>query len=289
MSVANFIPELWDAALQEPFEKNAVFVQASVANRDYEGELKQKGDTVNITRIGAPTVKKYNKTQGIDVEELETTATKLTVDQEDYWAFRVHDADEVQAAGDIQGPAGNAAAIAMRDECDKFAAKKLSDGAKAKLGVLQVVNDDPQRAGASQITAYKALVKLNEALNKESVPTEGRYVVIGPKTHSALLMDPRFTRVDASGTDEGLRNGIVGRAVGFDVLVSNNIVSEDSRELVVAGVPQAFSFVEQLVQTEALRDTKYFGDIVRGMILYGCVVTRPEGLATADLNVVDPA
>ena len=289
MSVESFIPELWDAAIQEPFDKNLVFAQSTVANRDYEGELKQKGDTVHIQKIGAPTVKKYDKSQGIDVEDLNTTATKLTVDQNDYWAFRVHDVDKAQAAGDFQGPAAEAAAIAMRDACDKHAAKEVTKGAKTKLGQLTVVNDDPGKAGTGQITAYKALVKLNQALNNESVPTNGRYVVIGPKTQAALLMDPRFTRVDASGTSEGLRNGIVGRAVGFDVLVSNNIPSTAGRELVVAGVPQAFSFVEQLVETEALRSQTHFGDIVRGMILYGCAVTRPEGLATADLDVVDPA
>lgn len=289
MSVESFIPELWDAAIQEPFEKNLVFTQPTVANRKYEGELKQKGDKVHIQKIGTPKVKKYNKTQGIDVDELETTVTDLTVDQNDYWAFRVHDVDKAQTAGDFQGPAAEAAAIGIRDECDKHAAKEISKAAKAKLGQLTVVNDEPSKAGDGQITAYKALVKLSTALNSESVPTTGRYVVIGPKTHAALLMDPRFTRVDASGTSEGLRNGIVGRAVGFDVLISNNIPSTSGRELVIAGVPQAFSFVEQLVETEALRSQTHFGDIVRGMILYGCAVTRPEGLATADLDVVDPS
>lgn len=95
--------------------------------------------------------------------------------------------------------------------------------------------------------------------------------------------------MDASGNDQGLRNGIVGRAVGFDVLVSNNAPSTAGRELAIAGVPDAFAFASQLVETEALRDPSHFGDIVRGLNVYGAAVTRPEGIATADINVVDPA
>ena len=138
MSVENFIPELWDAAILEPFNQHSVFIQPTVANKNYEGTLKQQGDTVNIQKIGTPTIKKYNKTQGIDVQELETTQTKLTVDQSDYWAFRVHDADSAQAAGDFQGPASEAAAIGLRDVCDKHAAQKITAGAKKKLGTLNV-------------------------------------------------------------------------------------------------------------------------------------------------------
>ena len=152
---------------------------------------------------------------------------------------------------------------------------------------MQVVNDDPTLATGSQTTAFKTLVLLSEKLNAQSVPTAGRYVVVGPKTYSALLMDPRFTRVDASGTADGLRNAIVGRAVGFDVLVSNNAPSTAGRELAIAGVPDAFAFASQLVETEALRDQDHFGDIVRGLNVYGAAVARPEGIATADINIVD--
>ena len=132
-------------------------------------------------------------------------------------------------------------------------------------------------------------VKLSEKVNMQSVPTTGRWVVVGPKTYSALLMDPRFTKVDESGTAEGLRNAIVGRAIGFEVMVSNNAPSTSGRELAIAGVPGAFVFASQLVETEALRDPSRFRDIVRGLNVYGAGVVRPEGIATADLDIVDPA
>lgn len=291
MSVATFIPELWNAAIAEPYQKNLIYGQSTIASNAWMGAITGIGDTVHISAITAPTVRDYVKGNPITVDELGSTATTLTIDQGKYFAFRVHDLDKVQAAGDFQGPATNAAAINLRDGADVYLAGQLKAGAATgnKLGTVQVVNDDPAKATDGQITAFKVLVQLANRLDRQSVPTTGRYVVVGPNTYSALLMDQRFTRVDAAGTAEGLRNGIVGRAVGFDVLVSNNVPTTSGRELAIAGVPDAFAFASQLVETEALRDPEHFGDIVRGLNVFGAAVTRPEGIATADIDVVEPA
>ena len=291
MSVANFIPELWNAAIKEPYEKNLIYGQSTIASNAWMGQITGVGDTVHISAITAPSVKDYTKGTPIVVDELATTQSTLTIDQGKYFAFRVHDVDKAQAAGDFQGPATKSAGIALRDGADIYLAGVLKDGALAanKLGTLQVIDDDPSKVSGDQYTAFKVLVQLREKLDAQSVPTTGRYVVVGPKTYSGLLMDPRFTKVDESGTAEGLRNGIVGRAVGFDVLVSNNVPSTSGRELAIAGVPDAFAFASQLVETEALRDPDHFGDIVRGLNVYGAAVTRPEGIATADINIVSPS
>lgn len=289
MSVANFIPELWNAAIQVPYQKNLIYGQSTVANNAWMGTITGVGDTVHISSLTAPTIRDYDKDADITVEDVASTVTTLNINQGKYFAFRVNDVDKVQAAGDFQGPATEAAGIGLRDNADTYLAGVLKDGALSanKLGTLQVVNDDPAKAGTDQTTAFKTLVLLAEKLNAQSVPTAGRYVVVGPKTYSALLMDPRFTRVDASGNDQGLRNGIVGKAVGFEVLVSNNVPSTSGRELAIAGVPDAFAFASQIVETEALRSEPRFADLVRGLHVFGAAVARPEGIATADLNIVD--
>lgn len=290
MAIETFVPELWNAAIQEPYEKALIYGQPMVANTTYTGLIAGMGDTVHINTLTAPTIKAYNKSADIEVQDVSTTETTLKIDQGNYFAFGVNDVDKVQAAGDFGGPALNQASIGLRDSADKYLAGVLKDGALAgnKLGTINVVNDDPAKAGTGQISAFKVMVQLAEKLNNNSVPTAGRYVVVGPKTYSALLMDSRFTRVDASGTADGLRNGIVGKAVGFDVLMSNNYPTTAGRELAIAGVAGAFTFASQLVETEAMRDQKRFRDIVRGLNVYGALVNRPEGIATADLNVADP-
>lgn len=289
MAITNFIPELWAAAIQMPFEKGLVYGQPSVVNRKYEGEIRQQGDAVNITTISDPTIRTYDKTTDITVEDLTDGTVKLVIDQGDYFAFRVNDVDKVQAAGDFQGPATNRAAFGLRDNVDQYIASMFYAGAHAdnKVGRVTVVNGGTGKAGSGQTRAADVLIDLNEALNAKSVPTEGRFVVIDPTFLSALLRSPEFQPVDASGSSEALRNGIVGRAFGLDVLVSNNVPTpggsgaDKDDKVIVAGVPEATSFAAQLLEVEALRSEGRFADLVRGLNVYGAKVTHSDGIATA--------
>lgn len=289
MSVSSFVPELWDAAIKEPYQKALVFGQPTVASNAWMGQISNVGDTVHISALGAPTIREYKRGEALVTEDVNVSTTTLTIDQARYFSFNVNDVDKVQAAGDYQGPATNAAGIALRDAADKYLAGILSAGALTanKVGKVSVVAD-PDRVTTGD-TAFSVLIELGKRLNLQSVPTEQRYVVVGANTHAALLADKRFSRVDASGSEDGLRNGIVGRAVGFDVLVSNNIPTKAGAETIIAGVPDAFAFADQILETEALRSQADFGDIVRGLNVYGSAVTRPEGIATAEVTVASGA
>lgn len=286
MSVNSFIPELWNAAIMEPYQKNLIFGQGGIASTSYYGQITGVGDTVTINTLNDLTIRDYEKGVDIEIENLETTPTKIKIDQGKYFAFGVDDVDKVQATGDIQGVATRRAGIQLRDRADQYLSKVLAAGAHKdnKVAAMNVIKQDPHRVPTGD-TAYDALVALSEKLDDQSVPTEGRWVVIGSKTRSALLNDSRFTTVDKSGTSEGLRNGVIGRVIGFDVMVSNNIQKKGAAETLVAGVPDAFAFASQILETEALRDPKQFRDIVRGLHVFGAAVVRPEGIATVDVTV----
>lgn len=293
MAITNFQPEIWAAAVQEPFDKALVYAQPSVSNRQYEGMIQQMGDTVHVTSITAPTVNTYNKAADITIQDLTDSDTALLINQGDYFAFRVNDVDKVQAAGDFQSSALVQAGTALRDKLDKFVAALPYTNALTgnKLGRVTVVNGGTNKAGSGQTLAFDVLVSLRELLDAQSVPTDGRFAVVDPKFISGLLRDDRFVRVDASGTADGLRNGLIGRAIGMDILVSNNVrtvnqsdgsTGANQNDLVItAGVPGAMSVAQQITETEALREQGRFADIIRGLNIYGAKVFRPEGIATA--------
>lgn len=294
MAITNFIPELWAAAVQLPFEKALVFGQPSVVNTKYEGEIKRQGDTVNITTISDPTIRTYDKDADITIEDVTDGTLQLLIDQGDYFAFRVNDIDAVQAAGDFEGPATQRAGFGLKDKVDGFIASLFNVAAASggpaaanRLGNVSVINGTGTgKPGAGQTTAWNVLVDLSNRLNKQNVPSDGRYAIIDPDFLSSLMHDPRFSRVDASGSSETLRNGIVGRAAGFDILVSNNTVKASSRSLVVAGIPDALTFANQLTQVEAMRSQGRFADIIRGLNVYGAKITRPDAIATANCEYV---
>jgi len=129
--------------------------------------------------------------------------------------------------------------------------------------------------------AYTQIRKLKVALDEANVPQEGRYVVVPPWYEGLLLEDDRFVRVDASGTSEGLRNGQIGRALGFNVLASNNapLVTGDDYA-VMAGHPSAISFAEQIASIETYRPESAFADAIKGLHVYGAKLVRPDAIAT---------
>lgn len=280
MSIQNFIPEVWAAQLLSSLKKALVYAGPTVVNRDYEGEIANQGDTVRIVSISRPTVQTYVKGVTTIVPEQLTDAQRaLVIDQAKFFAFEVDDIDMRQSrnGGALMDAAAVEAAYGLRDVADQYV-ESLSTGVDANnaLGTISVPENTPTAAYDS------ILVPLKVALDEANVPTQGRYVVIPPWLHGRLLRDDRFVQVDASGTSEGLRNGQVGRAAGFDILVSNNapnVTGDDWR--VLAGHPMAISYAEQINKVEAYRPEDSFSDALKGLHLYGAKLVRPSAIATA--------
>ena len=281
MSILNFRPEIWSANLLVALRKNLVF--GDLVNRDYEGEITQAGDTVRITSVGRPTIGNYvpNSTV-ITPEQVQDSQRTLVVDQAKYFAFAVDDVDQRQAKGNVIPQSVNEAAYGFADVIDQYIASFYTGAQSANaLGAISIT------AATNANDAYdKVLVPLKVQLDLANVPTEGRWVVVRPEVHALLLRDSRFIKVNESGTSEGLRNGMVGRAAGFDIRVSNNAPNvTGSQYAVIAGNNSAITFAEQINKIEAYRPQSSFSDAVKGLILYGGKLVRPDSLATALVTV----
>ncbi|MFC4006634.1 hypothetical protein ACFOY2_05340 [Nonomuraea purpurea] len=278
MAITRFRPEIWSANLLVALRKALVYAGPGIVNRDYEGEISEAGDTVRITSISDPTIATYTPNQtSITPEELTDAQRTLVIDQCKYFAFKVDDVDARQARGNVIPEAISRAAYKLADVVDQYVASLYTGVATANaLGTVTV-------AAGTPTDAYdKILVPLKVKLDEANVPTMGRYVVIPPWLHGRLLLDGRFIKLNESGTEEGLRNGQVGRAAGFDILVSNNTpVPGANQSIVQGGVDMAISFAEQINKTEAYRPEAGFSDAIKGLALYGAKLVRPDCIVTA--------
>lgn len=285
MSVRNFVPEIWSSRLLVALRKALVYAAPGVVNRDWEGEISEAGDTVRITSVSRPAIGTYTAgSTTITPEKLTTGQRTLVVDQAKYWAFSIDDVDARQAKSNLIPQAMSEAAYGLADVVDQYVAA-LYTAAQAANVVSSVTIDttNPTSWATESAKAYNdILIPLKVKLDEANVPTQGRYVVVPPWLHGVLLRDERFVKVDASGTSEGLRNGMVGRAGGFDILLSNNVpVPTSNNYIVTAGTSAAITFAEQINKTEAYRPESSFSDAVKGLALYGAKVVRPDALAYA--------
>lgn len=276
MAVTSFIPELWNARLLYALEKN--HVATNLVNRNYEGEIKNAGDTVHINTLGAVSVRTYAQGTDLSYDALSTTDQQLEIDQQKYFAFALDDVDKAQAAGDIMDTAMSRAAYSLADVSDAFLLGKIAAGGAS----ANYVGSSASPVALTKSNIYENIVALRTKLDKQNVPTQGRTLVVPPEAYALLLQDERFTKVDATA-ENAIVNGLVGRVAGFDIYMSNNVVKTSADTPVysiTAQVADATTYAEQIIKTEALRPEASFSDAVRGLHVYGAKVTRPEEIAT---------
>lgn len=280
MSIQNFIPTIWSARLLNHLDKSHVYL--NLLNRDYEGEIKNFGDTVKINQVGDVSIKDYTKGTDIDApEDITGEQQELKIDQAKYFNFAVDDVDNAQTNPKLMDKAMQRAAYAMNDVVDAFAANLLAINVHADNAIG--TNEAP--IVPTKADAYDYLVDLNTKLTEANVAKMGRWVVIPAFYHGLLLKDDRFV---GNGTDYNqaiLEGGEVGKAAGFTVYVSNNVPhTEGTKYKVIAGTTEAGSYAEQILNTEAYRPEKRFSDAVKGLHTYGAKVLQRKCIAVLTCN-----
>lgn len=266
MAINDFIPELWAGRVLDNLQKVLVYGAPGVVNRDYEGQIRQAGDTVKINNIGALTAGTYTADTDISsIDALSDSTRSLDIDQSRFVAFQIDDITAAQSSVALMDAAMREAAYALGDAADQFiAAQMVSGGSSVSTGIDTTPDKD---------TAYENLVALSIALDEANAPREGRWVVVSPAYHGLLLKDSRFVS-PGGGDTTTLQNGRVGRAAGFTIYTSNNCPLDTTNKVVLAGHPSAITYAEQLVKTEAFRMENRFADAVKMLHVYGAKVTR---------------
>lgn len=270
MTVNNFIPEVWSSELLVALRKTMVYT--NLVNRDYEGEIAGKGDTVHITSISDPVIKDYVKNQDIDWQVLDDADRALVVDQAKYLAFTLDDVDKRQAAGDIMGKAVDGGGYGLADAADRYIAGQYTQAA-TNLGTQAVL---------TPANAFDQLAKLRTKLVEKNVPESAqKFVVVPPWYMELLAEDARFANnPQMVGTDSSAITGFVRFAAGFYILESNNVPNPVGDDwAILAGTTAAMTYAEQINELEAMRLQMKIADGIRGLHVYGAKVVRPEALA----------
>ena len=288
-----FIPEIWSGKLIENFYDATVL--AAISNTDYEGEIRRMGDTVNIRTQPNITIRDYVKGQTLTVEQPEAPKLQLLIDKGEYFACVEDDVDRVQSDIKMMDMWSKDASEQMKIKIDQrvltdilpdidAANKGGTAGAKSasfNLGTtgspLTVTKD-----GASTTTpVVDLIVDMGTVLDEANVPENDRFLVI-PAKMAGLIKKSELK--DASLTGDGttpLRNGRLGMIDRFTLYVSHNLNVSSGKTSLIAGHKMGFTFASQMTEMESIRAESTFGNIVRGLQVYGYKVVKPQALAQA--------
>ena len=300
-----FLPKIYSKKVLNFFRKASV-VEA-ITNTDYAGEIAAFGDSVRI--IKEPVISVSDYTRGSD-----TTATKLTdqeltlvVDSAKAFKFIVDDIETNMSHVNFKEVATSSAAYALRDSYDAAVIATMFSGVSTSspdhvLGAdasaatqtmgqhqggsnsIDLLGSDG--TGTDPLDVMSFMAKL---LDEQSVPEEGRWFVAPPSFYNELAQSgSKLLSVDFNAGQGSIRNGLVssGKLRGFDMYKSNNVAAASTATgKIMAGHISSTATAQTIISTEVLRDPSSFGDIVRGLHVYGAKVLRPEALVTAFYTV----
>lgn len=273
MALESFIPTVWAGELLLNLEKSLVY--GNVSNNNYEGEINAYGDEVVINEIGDITINDYNpNSTSITPQTLDDGEKKLKIDQRKYFAFKVDDVDRAQSKPEVMNAAMRRAGYNLRDTADIHIAGKY-----AEAGSTRGTDGTPKTVNSANVV--EELAEVGQLLTQKNVPMEGRWIIIPPWFHTKLTL----AKIDlVTDNAEVFNNGFVGRAIGFDIYVSNNVQygssgSATTKSKIMAGYPETMSFAGQILKMEAYRPESSFSDAIKGLYVYGFKVVRPDALA----------
>ncbi len=294
----NFIPEIWSGKLIENFYDATVLSQ--VSNTDYEGEIKSYGDTVNIRQTPEITIRDYTKGQTLTVENPDKPKIQLLIDKGEYFACVEDDVDKVQSDINLMDQWSKDASERMKIKIDTrvlpniaASADTFNAGANAgkQSGTFNLgTTADPlvvTRDGAGgTVSVTDLIVDMGTVLDENNVPESDRYMII-PARFANLIKKSELK--DASLAGDGvsvLRNGRLGMIDRFTLYMSHNLFNDVNPNgtggvHIIAGHKMGFTFASQMTEMESLRAESTFGNIIRGLQVYGYKATKPEALSTS--------
>jgi hypothetical protein len=281
----NFIPEIWSGKLIENFYDATVL--AAISNTDYEGEIRNMGDTVNIRTTPEITIKTYVKGQTLSVENPDKPKLQLVIDKGEYFACVEDDVDKVQSDINLMDTWSKDASERMKIKIDQRVLTDIlpdisADNKGATAG--RISNNIDLGTTGSPIAVTKTnvleyLVDIGTVLDEANCPEGNRFVVIPAKMAGMIK---KSDLKDASLTGDSvsiLRNGRLGMIDRFTVYMSHNLSVTSGKFSIIAGHKMGFTFASQMTNMETIRSETTFGNIIRGLQVYGYKVVKPEALA----------
>jgi P22 coat protein - gene protein 5 len=243
--------------------------QIPTLNRQYEGEL-AAGNTVKITGITTPSVQNYATTRTLTIDALSDSTQSLVIDKEEAISFKVDDVDRVQAAGSFEPVTADAGAALMENAESTVIAAMKANGTSA--GTAAITTSD---------LAFAAMGKIRTALTKAKVPSTGRYLAVSPEFAELLLSSgSKLTSVDQAGSDGELRNGVLGRLLGFTVIEHPLLTHTSNRPCAIGYHGPSMAYVGQIDKVESGRMELAFADYIRALNVYGTKVLRATAVQT---------
>lgn len=281
MSYGNFKEKVWAAGIQRELERLHIF--ADGVNKEYDGVIKDLGDTVRIKNVGKPTITTTNIVDsGRDItlsapEAVPDSAVSIVVDHRSTFNFKVDDIDKAQGAKGVMEALKSETSEGLADEQDKF----IADLVKGDVAV-QTYNSLYNSGNVVTLTKdnlFSVVDLAQQALFENDVkPSTPLDMIIPPWMNT--LFRQNFIKTDTDNSDV-LKNGKVGMYGSINLKMSNNVAKDaNGNYYIQLRTHRAIAFIQQTTHIEPYRPETGFSDALKGFNLWGGKIVRPKEIIT---------
>jgi len=305
LQATGFIPEIWSGKLVEKFYASTVL--AAISNTDYEGEIQNKGDRVKIRTKPTINIHTYDADGLLGLDRPTGGTVELYIGNGAYFSLILDDVMEVQSDLNILSMWSDDAAQQLKIFVDKDVLGGIVGQAAAQnqgtaagvitgavnLGVqgtpLTVVGRNP---GAGQVELLDVLMRAGQVLDEQNIPEQGRWVVM-PAWAGRQIKQSELRQAYLSGDSVSmLRNGRLGMVDRFTIYISNLLPNNSSQSAnfnsgewpIFFGHAHGLTFASQISKVETLRSELTFGQILRGLQVYGYQVVDGKALGQCQVT-----
>ena len=276
-----FTPEVMSKKMLRNLDANSVW--KGLVNHNWEGEIKEAGDTVIINQYGDIAVKDYVIGTAIEYEHPEGENLILKVDQQKYFAFFIDKISRVQAKPELINGYFDRAKVAINLEKDTYLSTLAFAGIDA--GNIENTTGLSKDTVYGYFTALMGKLRWANVIQSNGVGFDGKrpFAVVDPDVLGVILAAPENLKSTAEG-DKTSREGTVVKFAGCDIKVSTN-ADKDSKKVIV-GTTEAITLADQITETQTVRDKDAIGGAYcSGLYVYGAKVVQPKALAGGTVTI----
>jgi hypothetical protein len=274
-----FIPSIWAGKLIEKFYASTVL--AAIANTDYEGDIKNFGDTVNIRTKPTITINAYDADQALAVQRPSSNIVTLKINEGKYFNTVLDDVMEVQSDINQLSMWSDDAAEQLKISIDTDILGQIKDSASAynKGATAGKITGSINLGVAgtplvlTQANILDTFVDAGTCLDEQNIPETGRWMII-PAWAAGMIKKSALANASISGDGVSLlRNGRLGMIDRFTLYASNLLPTGTEGSAtsfyIYFGHSHGLTFASQLSKIETLRSEQTFGTLLRGLQVYG--------------------
>lgn len=269
-TVTNQIQKFWSPMFMDELRVSTLL--PGLVNKDYQGQIKQGGDTVRVSQINAPTGE--NRTVGTNADAFATDQLSLSyvdiqANKRAVAAYEFDDLSQLQSQIDAENNGGPASDIragmvyAINKQMNAYCYSLAAASSSGPDNLLQSVSTFDKSALLNvRLAASSAKWNRNKPW----------YLLADPSYYNNILSDQTLTSRDYVGDTPTVIAGQVPNArYGFNILEDNALAT---------GQALAFhpDFMHLVMQTQVnfkisdLHNQKKFGFILSADIVYGAAL-----------------